>query len=161
MLRKGLMKLIQNVVLLRDPEDGRKFYPRIKMEETTSFQVRGKPQNPSQVYHTSFWTRPNPSSFPTPKELDPYMKDNLKQIYHSYFFERQNDFWRENALRTLPVLMKATDMLVCGEDLGMVPSCVPPVLSELCLLGLRIQRMPLDPSAEFAVRRSTGLVLSH
>lgn len=31
-------------------------------------------------------------------------------------------------------------MLVCGEDLGMVPKCVPPVLELIGILGLRIQR---------------------
>jgi len=39
------------------------------------------------------------------------------------------------ALESLPALMSATDMLVCGEDLGMVPSCVHPVLRRLGLLG--------------------------
>jgi hypothetical protein len=41
-------------------------------------------------------------------------------------------------------------MLVCGEDLGFVPACLPPVMSELGLVGLRIQRMPSAPGAEFA-----------
>ena len=38
-------------------------------------------------------------------------------------------------MESLPALMNATDMLVCGEDLGMVPDCVHPVLKELGLLG--------------------------
>ena len=46
------------------------------------------------------------------------------------------------ALEVLPVLLRASGMLVCGEDLGMVPACVDPVLSELGILGLRVQRMP-------------------
>ena len=33
------------------------------------------------------------------------------------------------------VLMRATDMLVCGEDLGMIPACVPPVMEQLGLVG--------------------------
>jgi 4-alpha-glucanotransferase len=40
-------------------------------------------------------------------------------------------------------------MLVCGEDLGFVPACVPPVMHELGLIGLRIQRMASEPGAEF------------
>lgn len=47
----------------------------------------------------------------------------------------QEDVWRSNALRTLPVLMGATDMMVCGEDLGMIPACVHPVMERLGLLG--------------------------
>ena len=35
------------------------------------------------------------------------------------------------------VLMRATDMLVCGEDLGMIPACVPPVMQQLGLVGAR------------------------
>ena len=31
--------------------------------------------------------------------------------------------------------MRATDMLVCGEDLGMIPACVPPVMEQLGLVG--------------------------
>lgn len=31
--------------------------------------------------------------------------------------------------------MGATDMLVCGEDLGMIPACVHPVMAELGLIG--------------------------
>jgi 4-alpha-glucanotransferase len=41
-------------------------------------------------------------------------------------------------------------MLVCGEDLGMVPDCVPPVMKELNILSLEIQRMPKDPAKEYA-----------
>ena len=41
---------------------------------------------------------------------------------------RQDALWRGHALRTLPALLDATDMMVCGEDLGFVPACVPPVM---------------------------------
>ena len=54
---------------------------------------------------------------------------------------RQDALWSSHALKTLPVLMRATDMLVCGEDLGMVPTCVAPVLRELGLLGERRGRI--------------------
>ena len=40
-------------------------------------------------------------------------------------------------------------MLVCGEDLGMVPDCVPWVMNQLQILSLEIQRMPKDPKHEF------------
>ena len=41
---------------------------------------------------------------------------------------RQDELWRASALQKLPVLMAATEMLVCGEDLGFVPACVPPIM---------------------------------
>jgi 4-alpha-glucanotransferase len=59
-----------------------------------------------------------------------------------YFFRRQDDCWRREALQKLPALKRVTNMLICGEDLGMVPACVPEVMKQLGLLGLEIQRMP-------------------
>ena len=40
-------------------------------------------------------------------------------------------------------------MLVCGEDLGMVPDCVPEVMKQLGMLSLEIQRMPKDSARQF------------
>lgn len=40
-------------------------------------------------------------------------------------------------------------MLLCGEDLGMVPACVPGVMNELGILSLEIQRMPKTSKTEF------------
>ena len=114
-LRKGMLQLQHNVCLLRDSEDSDAFYPRIEMEKTNSF-----------------------------RELEDWARDALSWLYEDYFYHRQNALWRENARRTLPALIGCTGQLVCGEDLGMVPSCVPPVLEELGILGLRIQRMPHD-----------------
>jgi 4-alpha-glucanotransferase len=52
-------------------------------------------------------------------------------------------------MHKLPQLKSATNMLVCGEDLGMVPHCVPEVMQQLGILSLEIQRMPKDPAKEF------------
>lgn len=49
----------------------------------------------------------------------------------------------------LPTLINSTDMLVCGEDLGMVPHSVPSVMHELEILSLEIQRMPKENSARY------------
>jgi 4-alpha-glucanotransferase len=112
-MRAGLLHLQHNVCLLRDPLDPDAFYPRIEMDKTHSFQ-----------------------------ELQDWARHGLSWLYDDYFHHRQDALWRENARRTLPALMTCTGQLVCGEDLGMVPPCVPPVLEELGILGLRIQRMP-------------------
>ena len=52
-------------------------------------------------------------------------------------------------MKKLPVLVQATRMLVCAEDLGMVPDCVAWVMNELRILSLELQQMPKDPSVTF------------
>lgn len=121
-IRRNLFDLLQNIVLIKDPEDARKFYPRFNLEDTSSF-----------------------------KDLDDHSKNVLRRFYYDYYFHRQEDLWRKNALRTLPVLLNSSDMLACGEDLGLIPSCVHPVMQELGLIGLRIQRMPSEPDLEFGI----------
>jgi 4-alpha-glucanotransferase len=41
-------------------------------------------------------------------------------------------------------------MLVCGEDLGMIPQSVPDVMNKLQILSLEIERMPKTYGREFA-----------
>ncbi len=84
------------------------------------------------------------------KELDDAAKDALDKIYIHYYYERQEEFWREKAMVKLPAIIDATNMLVFGEDLGMVPDCVPGVMEELGLLNLEIQRMPKNTDSEFS-----------
>jgi len=119
-VKDGLFRLIQNVVLLRDPEDGNKFYPRIEMQKTSSFQ-----------------------------ELEPGFKFTLERLYVDYFYRRQESLWARVGMERLPIMVNSTKMLCCGEDLGMVPKCVAPVMNNLRILGLRIQRMTDDPKKEF------------
>jgi 4-alpha-glucanotransferase len=76
-------------------------------------------------------------------------QQQLKSLYVDYFYKRQDHFWKEQAMKKLPQLKQATNMLVCGEDLGMVPSCVPDVMKQLGILSLEIQRMPKDSGKEF------------
>ncbi|MDR1544159.1 MAG: 4-alpha-glucanotransferase [Prevotellaceae bacterium] len=76
-------------------------------------------------------------------------KQAFERLYNEFYFVRHNEFWRENALRKLPILLSATNMLVCGEDLGMVPDSVPEVMQKLHILSLEIQRMPKNPAEEF------------
>jgi 4-alpha-glucanotransferase len=40
-------------------------------------------------------------------------------------------------------------MLPCGEDLGMIPACVPSVMKQLQILSLELQRMPKTPGVRF------------
>ena len=119
--RKGLMALRQNVVLLRDVEDPERFYPRINLTSTSSY-----------------------------RDLDLQWREELSRLHDDYYHgERSDTVWREHALRVLPMLQAASDMLVCGEDLGMIPSSVHPIMEELGIIGLRIQRMPSESGVEF------------
>ena len=120
-LKFGLYDLISNVIFFEEEGSNmQQFHFRINMESTTSF-----------------------------RDLDSYSKQKLKDIYVNYFFKRQDDFWKKEAMHKLPSLKRSTNMLVCGEDLGMVPECVPDVMRHLGMLSLEIQRMPKDPKKEF------------
>ena len=73
-----------------------------------------------------------------------WQKDRYRELYYDFFFHRHEDFWRRQALRKLPSLLASTSMMACGEDLGMVPGCVPGVMEALNILSLKIQRMPSE-----------------
>ena len=81
--------------------------------------------------------------------LDEGTKFNFNRLYNDYFYRRNNQFWYNEAMKKLPRLTQATRMLVCAEDLGMVPDCVPWVMNELRILSLEIQTMPKDPTTRF------------
>ncbi|RXK85627.1 4-alpha-glucanotransferase [Filimonas effusa] len=119
-LRQGLYDLISNVILLEVAGMEGQFHFRFDMQDTYSFQ-----------------------------QLDMDTQWKLKQLYNNYFFERQDAFWKREAMQKLPVLKKVTDMLICGEDLGLVPASVPDVMKQLGLLSLEVQRMPKDPRTAF------------
>ena len=83
------------------------------------------------------------------EQLSEDQKYCFNQLYNDYFYRRNNQFWYTEAMKKLPKLVQATRMLVCAEDLGMVPDCVPWVMNELRILSLEIQSMPKDPTTRF------------
>ncbi|HMP94493.1 MAG TPA: 4-alpha-glucanotransferase, partial [Phnomibacter sp.] len=120
-LQEKLFDLISNVILLEEPDsNGQQFHFRIGMDSTLSYRY-----------------------------LDTHTAQQLKELYIHYFFRRQDAFWGKQALQKLPALKDATDMLICGEDLGMVPDCVPGIMRDLGFLSLEIQRMPKNPQHTF------------
>lgn len=84
------------------------------------------------------------------KHLSPHDATAYDRIYQYFFYERHNKFWADQAYKRLPKLTCATRMLTCAEDLGMIPSCVPPVLKDLNILTLEIQTMPKQPNRQFS-----------
>lgn len=97
-------------------------------------------KNGQIVYHPRF----NVYRTDSYKYLSDWEKKSIYDLYHDYFFRRQDHLWYEKAMEKLPVLLNATKMLICGEDLGMVPDCVPVVMDELAIIALKVQRMPSD-----------------
>lgn len=84
------------------------------------------------------------------RHLDLDTRRRVAELQLDYFFRRQEEGWKAEALQKLPALKRVTNMLVCGEDLGMVPACVPGVMKDLGLLSLEVQRMPKDRHHEFS-----------
>jgi 4-alpha-glucanotransferase len=113
-LVKGLMSLVGEVLLLEE-----------HLNQTTVF-------NPRITVHSTY----------SYKELDHFGKYIINRLYDDYYFQRHDDFWKQQALWKLPALIKATNMFICGEDLGMIPKSVPGVMTHLNIIGLEIQRMP-------------------
>jgi 4-alpha-glucanotransferase len=54
--------------------------------------------------------------------------------------EESEKIWEKQGTRLLTMMQDTTDMLMCAEDLGVVPACVPKVLKELNVLSLKIER---------------------
>ncbi|MDD4372588.1 MAG: 4-alpha-glucanotransferase [Bacteroidales bacterium] len=120
-IRDGLMGLLNEVLFIKDPyAHPEAFHPRIAFHFTYSY-----------------------------RELDPATKDRLNDLYIHYFYRRHDEFWKYHALNKLPAIIEASDMLVCGEDLGMVPEGVSEVMTRLNILSLEVQRMPKNPKVEF------------
>ncbi len=119
-IKKGIFNLISNIILFDADGTGKYFHFRFGIENTSSF-----------------------------KNLEQGTQGQLRNLYVNYFFRQQDEFWRKEANNKLPALKRVTNMLVCGEDLGLVPACVPDVMQQLGLLSLEIQRMPKDSSKEF------------
>ncbi|MCM1503184.1 MAG: 4-alpha-glucanotransferase [Bacteroidales bacterium] len=82
--------------------------------------------------------------------MDSWHRDAYDRLYEDFFYHRHNSFWKESALRKLSDLLASTGMIACGEDLGMIPGCVPETMQELQILSLEIQRMPKSMGVTFA-----------
>lgn len=118
--RDGLNSLVSDVLFLRDRKDCNKYHPRISAQYDFIYE---------SLYDND--------------------KAAFNRLYNDYFYRRNNQFWYGEAMKKLPVLVQATRMLVCAEDLGMVPDCVPWVMSQLRILSLEIQSMPKDSHVRF------------
>lgn len=119
-LKFGLMLLSCQTLFIQDYKEKDKFHPRISVQNSNAFRV-----------------------------LDYRTKELMNKLYSYYYYQRQDSFWEKQAMEKLPALTNATNLLACGEDLGMVPTCVPQVMAKLGMLSLEIQRMPKEMGIEF------------
>lgn len=120
-IRKGLFKLVSEKLFIKYPYSSTETYiPRHSLYKTYSFAALSNEQ-----------------------------KSAIMELYNDYYFRRNEEFWKKLGYEKLSVLKNATDMLICGEDLGMIPACVPQVMKDLNILSLEIQRMPKNPNKEF------------
>ena len=78
---------------------------------------------------------------PDTSALESWQKERFDALYWDFFYHRNNDFWHRNAMKKLPELLRATGMLACGEDLGMVPDCVNDVMADQRILSLEMSTM--------------------
>ena len=99
--------------------------------------------------HDAWHPRINALKLDAFKQLGDDERQAFTALYNDYFYRRNNNFWYQEAMKKLPRLTQATRMLVCAEDLGMVPDCVPWVMNDLRILSLEIQSMPKTPGLEF------------
>jgi len=120
LIREGLYSLISDVLFIADPKGDGTYHPRIGVQRDFAFRL-----------------------------LDEEEKNAFNRLYEHFYYHRHNEFWHGQAMKKLPRLTQSTRMLVCGEDLGMIPACVPAVMDELRILSLEIQRMPKSPMHEF------------
>ena len=136
-IREKIYRLISNVLFVPDRKNPSTYHPRITVQNDFIFE-----------------------------RLNDQEKDAFNRLYNHYYYQRHNQFWYNEAMKKLPMLTQCTSMLVCGEDLGMVPDCVPWVMEQLQILSLEIQRMPKNPQHEFGhlweyPRRSVCTISTH
>lgn len=112
-IRDGLYALVSNVLFVPDRKQPSMYHPRISAQHDYCY-----------------------------RNLPLEQRKAFDRLYDDYFYRRHNQFWANESLKKLPKLTQCTRMLVCAEDLGMVPDCVPWVMNQLRMLSLEIQTMP-------------------
>lgn len=120
-IRDGLYRLVSNVLFIEDDRNPDTYHPRISAYQEPVFEALSA------------------------DERDAYMR-----LYNNFFFQRHSMYWKHIGYQRLNMLLRDTHMLICAEDLGVLPDCVAPVLDALRILTLEIQLMPKLLGQEFA-----------
>jgi 4-alpha-glucanotransferase len=119
-IRDTLMRIANEMLFIEDPYAAKCYHPRISAYKSYAY-----------------------------RELSDENRHAFDRIYHDFYFLRHNRFWKETALNRLTPLINSTDMLICGEDLGMIPASVHEVMNRLQIFTLETERMPKMINLEF------------
>ena len=120
-IRDGLLHLIANVLFVEDSRQADMYHPRIMAYQEPVFDALSG------------------------EEKEAYMR-----LYNNYFYQRHSMFWGQGAMRRFDDTLRDTRLLICAEDLGMLPDCVAPVLDAQRILTLEVQTMPKQTGYEFS-----------
>ena len=136
-MREGLYTLISNVLFIRDRRHEQMYHPRISGRDCDAY-----------------------------KALTEAQRHAFDRLYDDYYYSRHNRFWYDEAMKKLPLLTQCTRMLVCAEDLGMVPQSVVWLMEQLRILTLEIQTMPKAFGIPFGILqdnpyRSVATISTH
>ncbi len=112
-LKEEVLRLFGEVLFFVEEGDKPLYTPRIEASKTVAYNL-----------------------------LDEQQRAAYNRLYEHYFYHRHNNFWFEEGMRKLMPVISSTNMTACGEDLGMIPDCLPWVMKNLQILSLEIQRMP-------------------
>ncbi|MDR0394252.1 MAG: 4-alpha-glucanotransferase [Tannerella sp.] len=119
-IREGLMTIANEVLFLEDPYKRKHYHPRISAGKSYAYS-----------------------------ELPDENRDAFNRLYNDFYFLRHNEFWKQTALNRLTPLIYNTEMLVCGEDLGMIPASVHEVMEKLQIFTLELERISKVSNREF------------
>lgn len=117
---QGLFRICNEVLFIPDKNNPELFHPRIDGYKTLRFN-----------------------------RLSDSEKRAFYDIHYDFFYKRHNKFWKNTAIRRLKPILEETDLLLCAEDLGMLPASVPEVLDELQIASLDLERMPKQDGEKF------------
>ncbi len=120
-IQQGLMNIANEVLFLKDPYNTDCFHPRISAQKSFAY-----------------------------RELSEENKTAFDNLYNEFFFYRHDTFWKETALKRLKPLTDSSEMLICGEDLGMIPATVNEVMKELQICSLELERISKIYGSEFS-----------
>lgn len=121
LIKQKLFDLLGEVILFRDEKNNEQYHFRIDIHDTNSY-----------------------------KRLSLDEQGKLNRLYVQYFYEKQNDMWYRVAQEKLDAIQQSSDMMICAEDLGMVPDMVEDVLKNREMLALQVQRMPKKSYQQFS-----------
>lgn len=109
-----------DIILVRDESPGQ-YHFRINMQQTNSF-----------------------------KQLPETEQQAICKLYDHYFFRVQNELWKTEGEKKLRMLKNSTAMLLCAEDLGMVPDFTEEVLHSMNILSLQVMQMAKEQEKQFS-----------